>query len=267
MRRSGAKRLCNPHWIQRQSECTILSFGVGPTVDFESAVVGHDMLPLKCKMLVFDPKPDALLPDLERIGATYKREGVAGAAGSLHGAPLKTYRTILSEHSLLNTRIDILKLDVDSAEWDIFDNILSEGCALLQHVDQILVTFHMGNPNGPPLAGTEAVRFKTLMPRILACGFRVFYRENHQHQVCCSEFALVSDRFLDKVHDRFAAVASDGKNLIVDAAYRDKLHQRNARVAARDLATRELGVEPLFHWFDPTYDCELTLRYSDHTRE
>ena len=149
--------------------------------------------------MAFDPTPDATsyaLGELARINATILREGISGAAGSYHGSPLKTFRTILTEHSLLNKRIDILKMDVEYAEWDIFDNILSEGCTLLKHVDQLLVEFHLGNTNGPPEPGSFALRYKELMTRILACGFRMFYRDNNPSVVCCSEIALVSEAFL-----------------------------------------------------------------------
>ena len=86
-----------------------------------------------------------------------------------------------------------------------------------------------------------------------------------QYDNCCSELALVSDRFLDEGHKRF--YANNGQNMVVDLAFREKMHQRNERVGAHDLATRVLVDEAFYHWFDPTYDCDLTLRYSDFTRE
>jgi hypothetical protein len=76
---------------------------------------------------------------LNAAGVKFERVGISGAPGQVDG---KTYRQHLLDHNLLDKRITMFKIDVEGAEWDVFQNMASNGCDLLNNIDMILVEFH-----------------------------------------------------------------------------------------------------------------------------
>jgi hypothetical protein len=107
----------------------VLSFGIGPSVQFESdmATRGHDVL-------MFDHTVDKLPAEHERL--TWFREGIMS-----HSDPEKNLFT-LAEHAeklppgCCNA---ILKMDVEGAEWSIFNTTSMD---LLCRFEQITFELH-----------------------------------------------------------------------------------------------------------------------------
>lgn len=209
--RDGAKWVCNPHWIAKQSDCVVLSFGVGPAMDFEVALVTHAIIPLAhCKIYAFDPTPGVgaeSLQQIRRINATFMRYGIAGEPGTLHGMPLKTLATIINELHLEQRRIALLKLDAEGVEWSVFEQMQrNEGCATLALIDQILMEVHFVG-GLPRTDGATVYRYRRFMDFILGCGFRLFYREHNAGDLGCSELSFVSETFLKHGSDSGSTLA------------------------------------------------------------
>jgi hypothetical protein len=107
----------------------ILSFGIGPSVQFEShmAARGHDVL-------LFDHTVDKVPEKHERF--TWFREGIAGLS-----APERKLFTLAEHVRKLPPQCDnpILKMDVEGAEWGVFHTASVD---LLCRFEQITFELH-----------------------------------------------------------------------------------------------------------------------------
>ncbi|MBU0766294.1 FkbM family methyltransferase [Patescibacteria group bacterium] len=140
---------CNPK--------VVYSFGVGKDIRFEVDLLKH----FDTEVHSFDPTPRAIqwitqqkLPS----GLTFHPWGIANYDGmadfslpeghavsyvmgetmdkNKHGGIVKKLSTIMSE--LGHSQIDILKMDIEGAEYDVIKDIAKSNL----HINQILVEFH-----------------------------------------------------------------------------------------------------------------------------
>jgi FkbM family methyltransferase len=141
------------------SDSVVYSFGVGRDISFEQAMITRYGLTVHA----FDPTPLALdwiksqqLPEhfhLHELGiAAYdgyarfqppikpKFESFSMVRGSGLGAPIdapvRRFRTLTN--MLGHTRVDVLKMDIEGAEYAVLRDIVSSGVA----IGQLLVEFH-----------------------------------------------------------------------------------------------------------------------------
>jgi len=138
----------------------VYSFGVGEDLTFDIAMVLHR----GARVWAFDPTPrsvtwirEQVLPD----GLTFVPVGIAAqdgemtfyppaiagyasfsaviqrtSAGTSVIAPVRRLRTLMQE--LGHSSIDLLKLDIEGAEFSVLDDVISSGIRPLQ----VLVEFH-----------------------------------------------------------------------------------------------------------------------------
>jgi len=164
---------------------TVYSFGVGTDISFDISLIRA----LGVRVYAFDPTPRSIawierqqLPSRFRfhpigladfdgeqefqppahedhvsysiVGA---REGRAAVRGSV--------RTLASIMSMLeHDRIDLLKMDIEGAEYPVLRDILSSGIA----VEQILVEFHHGHH------GLTANQTREAVAGLNQAGYRIF---------------------------------------------------------------------------------------------
>ena len=151
----GGKVLCNLGAVARNRDCVVFSFGVRDDVTFEEEL----MRKTRCTIYAFDPSV-AALPN----GATVMRHGNCAAAeggeegeggGSIQfekiglGSSnvvakkstdynLQTLETLMRAKGV--TTIDLLKVDIEGSEWDVFRQLAAAGT--LEHVNQLSIELH-----------------------------------------------------------------------------------------------------------------------------
>ena len=142
-----------------QSDSVFYSFGVGEDVSFELALIER----IGLRVEAFDPTPRSLAwvrtqrlppqftlhelglaswdgtapfsPPLDPAHVSYSMVRNDSTGGAFH-APVRRLATIAS--ILGHTRIHLLKMDIEGAEYDVLPDCLASGL----QIDQILVEFH-----------------------------------------------------------------------------------------------------------------------------
>lgn len=169
-----------------RSDSVVYSLGLGEDISFDLALIER----CGCKVFGFDPTPrsiawvEAQHPPAE---LTVRELGVAAYDGKASFAPPKNpahishtmsaatgatagevefevrrLATLMSE--LGHQRLDLLKMDIEGAEYEVVDDLLASQVK----PEQLLLEFHHGM-YGIPLSRTEAT-----LDKLLAAGYRVF---------------------------------------------------------------------------------------------
>jgi len=168
-------------------EFIVYNFGVGREISFERSIIST----FGMQVFAFDPTPLAsdwiasqqLPPEFHflKIGiasydgeATFRVHGDdKNACWSMSGASRGRSRSHVGQVRMLATiarmlgheRIDVLKMDIEGAEYDVIQNWLDSGI----HVSQLLIEFHH-RFQGVGIAKTEAA-----IARLNEAGFRLFH--------------------------------------------------------------------------------------------
>jgi hypothetical protein len=203
----GGKWVCNLDRIIRgredglPSKCVVYSFGSNGEISFE-----EDLLAASqgfCDVHIFDPVLESVLgnnryfngpeaTDLQAnrnvphvtwhtVGLGARNEDVESTRfGKMH---LERLSTIME--SLGHPWIDVLKIDVEGYEWDIFlDDILANAGASLPF-GQLLIELHSGD--------TTVDRVVEFFDRAEASGLRIFNKDPVQYGSCaplCKQIEL-----------------------------------------------------------------------------
>ncbi len=77
---------------------------------------------------------------------------VARKGAATHEFPIKRLSTIMREHG--HRRLDVLKLDVEGAEYDVLDQLIAQKL----DIDQLLIEFHHQLPGIPPARTARALQ-------------------------------------------------------------------------------------------------------------
>jgi FkbM family methyltransferase len=187
----GGYAVC-PTGLNEQS--VVYSFGVGCDVSFDEALIGARGVTVHA----FDPTPKSIawlqtqaLPasflfhpwgiadfdgtarfhapkDPTHVSHTLLKEGDAGA-GSIE-VPVFRLRTIMDK--LGHERIDILKMDIEGAEYGVLGDVLGSGVA----ISQILIEFHH-HRSGVSLEATQAA-----VDALERAGFRAFHESKSGYE-------------------------------------------------------------------------------------
>jgi FkbM family methyltransferase len=146
------------------NKSVIYSFGVGEDISFDLGLIDK----FNCNVFAFDPTPKSIkfikgIKDLPNSFfffpyALYKYNGFVSFvlpdnpdhvsckiqsnveknvdSKRIIDVPCKNFSTIISE--LKHNKIDVLKMDIEGAEYEILDDILNSQI----QIDQILIEFH-----------------------------------------------------------------------------------------------------------------------------
>eukprot|EP00755_Sulcionema_specki_P035547 Sspe_Gene.105098::Locus_82145_Transcript_1_2_Confidence_0.750_Length_1646::g.105098::m.105098 len=149
--------------------CLIYSFGVRDDVSFE--VEAATMW--GCTVRAFDPTISRPPPEFRSItNGTFARIGMGPKDGVWEGCGMtrraesckvRRLQTLMAEYG--DTHIDLLKVDIDGAEWEVFKGL--EGAAL--PFDQLLIELH-----APLSSSAPPARFFDALAK---AGFHPFSRE------------------------------------------------------------------------------------------
>lgn len=165
-------------------ESIVYSVGLGEDISFDLSLIER----FGCRVYGFDPTPRSIewlasqaLPDsfeLHRYGLA-DFDGVARFAPPQNPAhvshtlletetagavefPVKRLSTVLAE--LGHQRLDVLKLDIEGAEYGVLEEMFELGV----FPGQLLVEFHHG------MHGISLARTEMMLDRLLSAGYRVF---------------------------------------------------------------------------------------------
>jgi FkbM family methyltransferase len=165
-------------------ESVVYSFGLGEDVSFDLALIERTA----CQVFGFDPTPRSMawLKAQSLPSGFHVRElGVAARDGQASFAPPKdpthishsmvapalesglsfeVRRLTTIMHELGHERLDLLKMDVEGAEYEVLDDLLQ--CPLRPR--QVLVEFHHGM-HGIPVSKTERS-----LRALRDAGYRIF---------------------------------------------------------------------------------------------
>lgn len=167
--------------------CVVYSFGVGQDASFDLAVIER----FGATVHAFDPTPRSLAWVEQQSWPSrfhFHPLGVAGADGTLtlHAppdpthvsfspvarkgsgeaveVPVRTVRSLMAE--LGHDRVDLLKADVEGAEYEVIDDLLAHGPV----VGQLLLEFHHHLPTIP------LSRTKQAIAALHEAGYRLFHQ-------------------------------------------------------------------------------------------
>lgn len=205
--RDGGKFVClDPDVMPPPRSCLALNFGIGYEFSFDEALANYG-----CRVIALDPTNSNVtnrvhqanlthsLPSLRLKGSRellVSRRNIHALTLGLANkdytmvlnlttdsvgyrtnvAAYRTYRSLL--RILDNPRVDLLKIDIEGNEWDVFQEILSSPDApkLLQHVRQILMEVHFDFLK-PSMKADEVLqgawRAIAILRRLRDFGFRL----------------------------------------------------------------------------------------------
>jgi FkbM family methyltransferase len=180
----------------------IYSFGIGEDLSFDLSLIEQYGVTLHA----FDPTPESLawvikqeLPSslvIHEFGISAKNgfaDLYAPAQPGMishsfrspkHGlskissvkVPVKRIGTIM--HELGHDHVDILKMDIEGAEYEVLEDIIRERI----QVKQVLVEFHHFLP------GIKVAQTRAILEKLRMRGYRIFYVDPLKH-----EFSLIRD--------------------------------------------------------------------------
>ncbi|WP_430813558.1 FkbM family methyltransferase [Carboxylicivirga sp. RSCT41] len=176
-----------PLWDEHvDSGSIVYSFGVGTNISWEETIIKHFGL----TVFSFDPNPMSIswLNDKavsarlrhHEIALGWKdskelfflnRENIAGCGlvkSSEHREQIEVQCLTLSSimKQLGHASIDVLKIDIEGAEYEVIDNILDSSVA----IGQLLVEFHHRSKGDYTIKDT-----KKLVNRLKAAGYKLFW--------------------------------------------------------------------------------------------
>jgi FkbM family methyltransferase len=166
--------------------------GVGRDVTFEHALVKH----FGCNVVLFDPSPTGLetmsLPENQIPQFRFAPVGLSGKNGTLRfapppdaqegswfsdGSPAATIEvpcvdlaTLMRQYG--HSRIDLLKIDIEGAEYEVLDHLLSRRL----HVKQVLVEFHHNIIPGIPRS--RSIRY---ILKMITAGYKLVNQDGANH--------------------------------------------------------------------------------------
>mmetsp|Transcript_3434 Transcript_3434/g.12208 ORF Transcript_3434/g.12208 Transcript_3434/m.12208 type:complete len:296 (-) Transcript_3434:6869-7756(-) len=176
----GVKWVCGLRRMRKG--CIVYSFGSNGDDQFERDILKKT----SCQVFTFDPtmspgQEKILSPSVHR---NFQRIGLAEYDGTMEiggiERDVRNLRTIMKD--LKHERIDILKVDIDGAEYNVFDELYSSG---FPDVDQILVEVHAFthlqqlNKAGSVVQNPSQLRMRLdrLFEVLEAVGFRLYHKE------------------------------------------------------------------------------------------
>ena len=158
----GGKWVCNVQRLRRNAHnCTIYSFGHGSKIGFETELSTRTF----CTIHIFDPTYTRDAPSLSSLPPrTFfhpwglgRETGVVKVGNKL--LPLKSLGDTMK--ILGNEHLQLLKIDIDGGEWDVFRTLD------LAHVDELLLELHW--------KGLELT--SELFDHVQQQGLRIFHQE------------------------------------------------------------------------------------------
>ena len=188
----GAKYLCNLHHLKKQKSCLYYGFGVDKNMFFEESLLS--ILDEKsCEMFAFEPVAgDLAMQRLTLMNISFKPwalnafdddQSLIDATPWIQVFTLSTIRQMLGHEERV---IDIVKMDIQGAEWAVMNQLLTSCSRRRPLAHQLLVKFYY----------PEKHLFLEVIERLDMCGYRLFMKETNLYFPECAELAFVHEMYL-----------------------------------------------------------------------
>jgi hypothetical protein len=180
----GGKWVCGVENLLQRPDCVVYSFGSNGDTSFEKAILERTA----CSVWTFDPTlSEARRAKVTAVpGLNFTAVGLSDKDGSLELRkgevfPVRTLQTLMQERG--HTWIDVLKVDIEGAEWPVLDAFIEAGRPL--PATQAQIEFHLRNVNAA--VGT--------LSGLTKLGMRAFHVEENNYCGNCPrrlyEFSLM----------------------------------------------------------------------------
>ena len=165
----------------RSRECVVYSFGVRTDWSFDSAIAR-----LGCTVHAFDPSVDH--PEQLAPGVHFHPVGLSGQDGTLNGVPLSrenvrstwNMRSLSSlAKELQHTQVDLLKIDIEGAEWDVLEQVASGELDALS-IGQIVAEVHFGDSEMRGGDWKMEQREVGILQKMQGAGWALWRREDNE---------------------------------------------------------------------------------------
>jgi FkbM family methyltransferase len=163
---------------EMSSSCVVYSFGIGGDFLYEDQMASQG-----CEVHAFDPTTDLRekhqshsVPNVHFhfLGLTGKNattQKMDTFYGSVDQSVLKDLSTIMTE--LNHTHLDVLKIDCEGCEWDVFSSFSKEDLAT--KVKLLNLEIHFSSLHRIPALQTYLTLFDIILD-----SFKIFYRHDNQ---------------------------------------------------------------------------------------
>ncbi|CAJ1438563.1 unnamed protein product [Effrenium voratum] len=172
----GNKWTCGARLIQ--SPCVIYSFGSNNNMKFEK---GLHQMGLGCEIHIYDPTTNAP-PEASKLGCKYHKMGLGSRDGWQGALPTKTLSSLMRENG--HSHIDILKVDIEDMEHEVFRQVGSAGWP---SVGQFLVEVHVRGMHA------DVKSLDSFFQNVERANLRLFHQETNWEfgATCCIEYAFI----------------------------------------------------------------------------
>ncbi|XP_052244609.1 probable methyltransferase-like protein 24 [Dreissena polymorpha] len=165
--KDGGKEICADERYRPRAPCIIYSFGINNDLSFDNEAVKM----FGCDVFCFDP---SMKMESKRISdhVWFYNWGLSGEnTVDKQGWKMKTLRTIRNDLGHSNKTIDILKMDIETFEWNSMLQMIPAGD--LDDVRQFAVETHFMHGKIPGNLQLSALR------QLYDRGFRIFMRDRN----------------------------------------------------------------------------------------
>ncbi|XP_070552261.1 uncharacterized protein [Ptychodera flava] len=196
-----------PHKGLNSTKCLVYSIGIGDDWSFDEAMAAYG-----CDVFSFDPSINQ--PSHKHSERVWFHDfGLLDKNSDKHPGrstqkwKVRTLEGLMAEMDHHNRKIDVLKIDIEGAEWQSLYQMLERGT--LQYVKQLVFEVHLWKP----IPGNEKAGFRekySILKWLEEQGFRMW----HWHQnplseiiklgysdflseACCYELAWINTRYND----------------------------------------------------------------------
>lgn len=186
---NGGKWVCGFQNLGALANCTVYSFGVKDDSSFEMDVL---KISPRCRVFAYDPSVNKMGRPLSG-GAPrvqFRRMGITGHANDNDNATFKTLKTLMTLNG--HEWIDILKVDVEGAEYESLERIMKDFAGDILPFGQLLLEVHW-SPGY--YRGKKGVDVLATLEKLEERGLRMFFKEYNDlsdPQGCCSELSFIN---------------------------------------------------------------------------
>ena len=162
----GGKWVCGPSLLLQSRSCVVYSIGSNGETSFEKDILSMT----QCEVHTFDHTLSEAAQAVVRgvPGLHYHNVGLGVRQTGQTGQP-----SVLSLDQLMaslkHSWVDVLKMDIEEAEWEFFRDFYSSGNASLP-VTQLLIELHTSNPAD----GSSLQKVVDFFQRLFDDDYRIF---------------------------------------------------------------------------------------------
>jgi hypothetical protein len=168
----GGYDICTDGTFNLTPPCLVYSFGIGYIWTFDDDVTKKFF----CKDLAYDPSMGVKDHNRSEL-ISFFNVGIGGVNGvNNKNWKIRTYNELLKENGHEKSIVDVLKIDVEHAEWESLVYVLSQPApSALSRVKQLLIEIHFRDAWRPATASTaDLVMYWRILLGIRRLGFRAW---------------------------------------------------------------------------------------------